>query len=244
MRLILLGCPTLFLLACQNPAPVTEPARTLQVIGFGKVRASPDQVDLTVHAEFTRPAMVDAARMVQSTLAEAHRIARVHVAEPKDIRTTRVSTSKDYRWERDSQVFQGFNASQTVDITLKDISRFERLTQELLATRITNIDNLAFSHSRADSLLREADLRALDDATALARKLAARAGVRLGRIMHLSNHTPAVPGHLAPAKDGVFRRAEVKSFAANQASGFQVSPETLEFTREAYVTYEILAVAP
>ena len=41
----------------------------------------------------------------------------------------------------------------------------------------------------------------------------------------------------------MLRRAETLAQAGN-APGFQVSPETLEFTREAYVTYEILPEAP
>lgn len=116
MRLLLPGSLSFLLLACQEPDPAMGTARTIQVVGFGKIRTAPDQVDLTVHAEFTRPAMVDAARLVHGALAEVRKVARTHVARAEDIRTTRVSTSKDYRWERDSQVFKGFNASQTMDI--------------------------------------------------------------------------------------------------------------------------------
>jgi hypothetical protein len=42
----------------------------------------------------------------------------------------------------------------------RDINRFTDLTAKLLATKINGISQVEFGHSKADSLLREADLLA------------------------------------------------------------------------------------
>lgn len=241
MKSLLVSLAALYLLSgCQKIPPEKECRRIIQVSGVGKVKTLPDQVEITIKAGFTRAAMKEAMRETQATMAEVHRVTRKYIAEPAEMKTGSISAYKEYAWERNSQVFKGFQVSQSVDITLKDISRFEDFTREILATRITNIENLVFSHSKADSILRDMDLLALDDANASARKISQRAGVRLGKPLHISNSGPVEPSWLGENQGYAPRAAKMSYIGRTDGvAGFQISPEMLVFTREAFITYEI-----
>jgi uncharacterized protein YggE len=165
-------------------------------------------------------------------------VSKKYVVEATDIKTSSISANKDYDYERDRSVFKGYQASQAVDITLKDISRFEKFTEEILATRISRIENLTFSNSKADSIMREVDLLAIDDARTSAGKICERTGVKLGKILDISNYGP--PDEDEQEWSSFRRRASIGLYGKGIGGrGFQVSPEILVYSKTAFITYEI-----
>jgi hypothetical protein len=61
-------------------------------------------------------------------------------------------------------VFKGYSARQILEVRLRDIQQLDAFTEELLATKINSIGNVRYDHSKADSLLRVVNLKALSDA--------------------------------------------------------------------------------
>jgi uncharacterized protein len=237
MRIVVLSA-LITLLGCQQSEKATRSFRTISVIGIGKTKVLPDQVEVTIKAEFTRPAMKQAVTETQATMDEVLKVAQRYVKESFDIKTSSISSNKDYEYSQGKRSFKGYQASQAVDITLRDISRFEKFTEEMLATRISQIENLSFSHSKKDSILREVDLLAIDDAHHSALKICDRTQVKLGKILKISNYGPQ-------AEDGDNFYSETPNEGLNvyakamRVSGFQISPEILEFSKSAFITYEI-----
>jgi uncharacterized protein YggE len=237
MRMVFLSA-LIILFGCQQTERPARSNRTISVIGIGKSKVLPDQVEVTIKAEFTRPAMKLAVTETQATMDEVLKVAKKYVKESFDIKTSSISSNKDYEYSRDKRVFKGYQASQSVDITLKDISRFEKFTEEMLATRISQIENLTFSHSKKDSILREVDLLAIDDAHHSALKICERTQVKLGKILKISNYGPQVDDG-----DNIYSEAPSEGLnvyaKAMRVRGFQISPEILEFSKAAFITYEI-----
>ena len=228
--LLLLLLP--FFFACQAP----EKNKTIRVSGEGKVRAMPDQVILTLEIAFTRPRMADAVRETQQTVDSVVAILQGFGRQPTDIKTSSISANKAYDYVGNRQVFQGFKAEQTVDFLLNDIGRFTLLTGKLLETKINSIAQIQFGHSRADSLFREADLLAYDDALKSANKLCHRAGLNLGSLQYLSN---TVEDHSSDAdvySSGNRINTYSKAFGGR---GFRISPEVLEFRRSVVAEYAV-----
>jgi uncharacterized protein YggE len=132
-------------------------------------------------------------------------------------------------------VFLGYKAEQSIDFVLRDISRFTDLTARLLATKINGISEVQFGHSKADSLLREADLLAYDDAQKSAQKLSERANVKLGKLMYLTNSGESETGEYMYSNMG-----NINTFnKAYGGAGFKVSPEVLVFSRKVISEYAI-----
>ena len=186
----------------------------------------PDQVILTINVSFIKPRMVDAVRETQATVDTVLLILENFGKKESDIKTSSISANKHYEYINNANRFTGFEAQQTIDFVLNDISRFTALTGKLLETKINSIAQIQFNHSRADSLFREADLLAYDDALQSANKLASRADVKLGKLLFVSNdNTMGEEGGYS-----TYNRIDTynKGYGGR---GFKIAPEVIEFRR-------------
>lgn len=158
-----------------------------------------------------------------------------HFAQQNDIKTSNISANKEYNYISNRNVFVGYKAEQSIDFVLRDLSQFTDLTAKLLATKINGISQVEFGHSKADSLLREADLLAYDDAQKSAYKLCERANVKLGSLVYLTNTGEAETGEPVYSNMGNINTFN-KSYGG---AGFKVSPEVLVFSRKVISEYKI-----
>jgi uncharacterized protein len=222
----------ILLFACQS----ADKQKTVRVSGEGKVRTMPDQVILTIEIAFTKSRMADAVRETQGTIDTVVAILQQFGRQNTDIKTSSISANKAYEYIGNRKVFQGFKAEQTVDFVLNDIRRFTDLTGKLLETKIASISQIQFGHSRADSLFREADLLAYDDAHKSATKLCNRAGLTLGGLHYLSNteedNKNGYEGYSSDSRINTYSKA----FGGR---GFHISPEVLEFRRTVVTEYSV-----
>ena len=230
----LVYCYLLSLLACTPP----EKPKTIRVAGEGKVRVMPDLVILTINISFTTPRMVDAVRQTQQTVDSVVTILQGFGRKNEDIKTSSISANKHYDYVGNREVFAGFKAEQTIDFVLNDIQQFTELTGKLLETKINSISQIQFGHSKADSLYREADLLAYDDAMKSATKLCNRANVKLEKLRFISNTDGPVEGDY----ESGYRTSGNSINTYNKGyggRGFKISPEVLEFRRIIVSEYEI-----
>ena len=222
--------------AC-NPA-ATKQGEKIRVIGEGKVRAKPNLVILTLQVSFTKPRMAEAVNLTHATVDSVLTILATYKQKEEDIKTSSVAANKQYDYNGRKEVFIGYKAEQSIDFVLNDIEKFTQLTGQLLGTKISSISGIQFGHSKADSLFREADLLAYDDALKSAKKLCNRARVTLGKVLFMSN-----------AQTGTFEQnggfivanqQEMNTYSkAFGGQGFKISPQVLEFKRNIISEYEI-----
>lgn len=230
-KIILLLFTTALLISCNDSK--TNPG-SIKVSGEGKIRVKPDLVILTINVSFVQPRMADAVRLSQGTVDSVVEILSQFGNKQNDIKTSSISANKEYNYDRNHPVFVGYQAEQSIDFVLNDISKFTELTARLLTTKINSISQVQFGHSKADSLLREADLLAYDDALKSAHKLCNRANVKLGKLLYLTNSEmemdPTVYSNMGSIN--TFN----KSYGGE---GFKVSPEVLVFRRKVVSEYEV-----
>lgn len=220
-------------LSCDRAAKEGE--NRIRVSGEGKIRIMPDQVTLTINTAFTKPRMVDAVRETQATVDTVIALLQKYGNKKEDIKTSSVSANKDYQYIGNTNKFIGYQAQQTIDFVLHDLSKFTELTGKLLETKISGIGSISFDHSKADSILREADLIAYDDALKSAKKLASRADVEIGKLLFLSNDGSA-SNQSTQFRTGMALETFSKGYGGE---GFKVAPEVLEFKRTIYTEFEI-----
>ena len=230
-KTILLQLALVFLVSCTNPK---KNPTSIKVSGEGKIRVKPDLVILTIDVSFVQPRMADAVKLSQQTVDSVVEILSKFGNKQNDIKTSSISANKAYNYDRGRDVFVGYRAEQSIDFVLSDLSKFTDLTARLLTTKINSISQVQFGHSKADSILREADLLAYDDALKSARKLCDRANVTLGKLLHLTNteeeFDPVVYSNMG----------SINTFnKAYGGEGFKVSPEVLVFRRKVVSEYEV-----
>jgi uncharacterized protein len=230
MRYTIIVFVSVVFLSCSNTTDTSK----IRVVGEGKVRTMPNLVILTLEVGFTQPRMADAVTATQNTVDSVLLILQAYGQKQTDIKTSSISANKEYNYNGNRQVFIGFNATQTIDFVLKDITRFTELTGKLLGTRISSISRIQFGHTRADSLLREADLLAYDDAFKSASKLATRADVKLGKVTYLSNGSDFDPN----SGSSYIPDNNINTYnKAYGGRGFTIAPEVLEFRRSVVAEY-------
>ena len=182
MKFTSLALSALFLVSlavAQPPAP--EKRVTAQ--GVGTIQVSPDMARLTVEAVNNDDDPVDAANDTRRNMATILNAARRFVRNPADLKTTRLSINPEFEWVEGKRKFRGYAASQTVEITVRDLPKIDSLLGDLIRSKFTNLGNLEFLHSKADTLHREALLLATRNARDNATRICEAVGLVCDEIM-------------------------------------------------------------
>ena len=237
MKLLLFLPALLFFASSCNDDNTVK--RSVSVVGQAKLKVVPDMVELSLSAYNTKPAMKDAVAETQKAINDILAVCRKYVVHSSDIKVSTISTDKSYAYEGNINRFLGYEAKQVLDVTLKDISKIEQFTEELLATRISKIESIRYNHTGADSIMREVNLLALEDARKTAEKMCSKMNTAMGDIMYLSNYenNPNSQNrgmqHSGPDYE---MNLYSKSFGGR---GFRMTAEILEFQDVAYASFQL-----
>jgi uncharacterized protein YggE len=232
INLLVLASP--FLLAACNPSTTAK----IQVTGQATMKVVPDMVELSLKAYNVRPAMKDAVIETQFAISQIMIVCHKYIRDEEDIKVSNVATNKNYEYSGNREVFKGYSAQQILEVRLKDIKQLEKFTEELLATKISTIENIRYNHSKADSIQRVVNLLALTDAKKTAEKMCEKMNVNLGKTIYLSNYPPG-GGELGERRQGNTEfdiNLYSKSFGGR---GFKMTSEILEFQDVAFAGFEI-----
>ena len=214
--------------ACQPPASSTAAQRQIHSLGYGSVTVYPDYAELTVETEFTRPRLKDAVAEVQAVVDDVLTRSRHYAPGPNEVRVSSTSSDKAYDYQNNKRQFVGFSATQSVTVRLNNLEQLAPYMEELLSTRISGIRDLTYSHSRADSLRREAHVLALADARKTADKMCAALNLRRGAVLKVDD----AAGSVGNTQDSGWGRpnANINLYSNGMGGpGFKTSPELLRF---------------
>jgi len=207
---------------------VPSTAGTISVSGTGSISVEPDTAVVNLGIQGTAPTGAEALGQVNTdatALTEA--LVAAGIAED-DIQTSGLSlysTTGD-----DGSSITGYNASLTVNVTVRDIEAVGPTidaAQQAGGEGFT-IGGVSFSFSDPESVLEQARIDALANARAKAEQYAAAAGVQLGTIVSISEGTSSPPILYAAA-----------DMAAAPESGPPISPGQLDLTIDISVTFAI-----
>ncbi|OON66859.1 hypothetical protein B0919_21100 [Hymenobacter sp. CRA2] len=203
--------------------------RQIKVSGFGVVTAYPDLAEITVEVSFTKPRLKDATVETQAVVEQVVAASKPFIRSQEDLRVSHVSTNKDYDYVRGKQVFLGFEATQSLTVQLADLNRLEDYMEVLLQTRISRIRSVAYSHSKADSLHREAHGIALRNALKSADKLCGVLGAKRGDVLEVSEQDAS-----QLSDDNWDRRSVDMELYGKGIStrSFKITPELMHFGGE------------
>ncbi|MFB9863767.1 SIMPL domain-containing protein [Rufibacter immobilis] len=232
------ACILLLLLGFASCQPnISQEKRQVKVLGYGSVTTYPDYAEISVEASFTKDRMKVAVQEVQSVTNEVMTLAKRYTKAPEDVRVSSISANKAYDYVNGREKFLGYNSSQSVTIKISDLKQLEAFMEELLKTRINSIQRLQYSHTKADSLRREASALALADATKAADQLCKATNVTRGEVLEISNYQ-----NLENSNQGQLAEQNVnvglygKGFGGD---GFKITPELLRFKGTCHVTFAL-----
>ncbi len=155
----------------------------------------------------------------------------------ENIKTDRLQLGEDWIFDRGKTRHQ---YTQTIEITLKDIEAWEYVLQRAFDAGATGIGGVQFMTSKKDSVQLVLHERALRNALEKADRLARASGLRLGRILVMSDGE----GSLSP----YIRSQTQRDVAATQlptpdmflALGSISSPGQIELNASVQITCELI----
>jgi uncharacterized protein YggE len=180
--LLILSLFVVTLLSAQEMKQIPQ----ISVTGEGKVKVAPDQVLILATVETKGTNAKDVKKQNdQQVEAVLKMIKKINLA-PADYKTQRVSLNPQYDYEKKKR---SYNATQTIEILLRDLSNYDELMEGLVDEGINRIDNVTFQSSKLAQYQSEARKLAMKDAKMKAEDYMSVLGQKVGRALTVSDNS-------------------------------------------------------
>lgn len=159
---------------------------SINVSGEGKVKVAPDQASISISIE-TKGSKADDVKQQNDKKMDAilKFIKNSNIAK-EDYQTQRVSLNPNYDYEKKKY---SYIATQTLQILLKDLSKYDVLMEGLVDQGINRIDNVEFKSSKMKELQSDARKLAVKDAKAKAEDFVSVLGQKVGKALLISDNS-------------------------------------------------------
>ncbi len=187
------------LVAFAHPAWASDEDKTatMKLSGYGEVTATPDMAMVTSGVVSQADTARDA--LTANTKAMTALIDQIKKAgiEPRDIQTSGFSISPRYAqkripngrdWEEERKII-GYQVNNGVTVRVRDLKGLGALLDAMVSEGANRIGGINFIVSDANKRLDEARVAAVEDVRAKAELYAKAAGVKLGRILSISENS-------------------------------------------------------
>jgi uncharacterized protein YggE len=158
----------------------------ISVAGEGKVKVVPDQATITATVETKGNNAKDVKKQNDQQMEAVLKIIKKMNLAPADYRTQRVSLNPVYDYEKKKT---SYNAKQTVEILLRNLSQYDELMEGLVNEGINRIDNVVFQSSKLALHQSEARKLAMKDAKLKAEDYVSVLGQKVGKAMTISDNS-------------------------------------------------------
>jgi uncharacterized protein YggE len=214
------------------PAAQAEaaPARTITVVGEGKVSAPPDVAQINMGIEVVGPDIMEATSQAETTMNALLAALQAEGVAENDIQTSyyNVWVERPYSPDGSPTGDAIYHVSNTVNVTVRDLANLTNILGKAIETGANTINSISFSLADPTALKSQAREEAVADAEAKAAELAGLNGVTVGEVMSISE----LVGNAIP-------------FAYDAAVGLggggagPISPGEVEVTTQLQISYAI-----
>lgn len=158
----------------------------ISVSGEGKIKVKPDQVVLSFGVENTGKDATEVKRLNDETVDKVLKFIKKFGIAASDYQTTNVSLYRNYDYEKKKYNFQ---ASQSMTITLKDVTKYDELNMGLVDNGINNITNVEFKSSKIEQFKSDARKAAIVDAKHKAEDYVSVLGQKVGKAILITDNS-------------------------------------------------------
>ena len=161
----------------------TNPQPTVDVSGEGIVNVTPDEVTISVSVQNEGANPKTLKQKNDAIVAEVLQFLKDQNIDSKYITTQYVQLNKNYDYN--TKVYK-YNASQTLSVRLKDLSKYEPVMNGLIESGVNRIGGISFSSSQKEALAAQARVKAMQNAKLKATEYAAALGQSIGKAVSIS----------------------------------------------------------
>jgi uncharacterized protein YggE len=210
MKRISIILSVILLISC-NPE---KDYKTILLKTSGIVEVAPDEASLSLNLSCVDKNIEQAKTCLVSISSILNEDLINFGIKKEDILTTNVNLNKDYVWINNSNIFNGYLASTTTRVKIRDLMILDEVYTKLLSNEKLTIGSLTYDHSRLDSINEVAYLIALENANKLADKILSRLPEKNKAITQISNFE-ITRSEIIP-ETGLMKNAEIVIQDQNQ----------------------------
>lgn len=185
MKTILLFLATIFAVATQAQEQKNQVPQ-ISVTGEGKVRVTPDQALVTVGFQNSGKEAKEVKNLNDEVVSKVIQFLKKSGILVTDYKTTRVSLNKNYDYVKKIYNYQ---ANQTLNIILKDLSKYDEIMMGLNEAGINTIQGVEFKSSKMESYESEARKSAMLNAKLKATDYASALGQKVGKAIVITDNS-------------------------------------------------------
>ncbi len=211
----------------------TTKTNTFHVQGTGKVSAAPDSATLSFGVTKSASTIADAQNQTNTLIAAITNALNKEGIDSKNIKTTSYTVNPNYDFASGSQRITGYTVSQTIELTIPQLEKVNKILDVLTANGANIVNQVAFTFSdtKKKDLENQARQLAVSEAKQKAQGLASAAGIRLGRVIDV---TEAANQELRPIMPMIAQKTD---FAAGGTPS-QVTPGENSISLTVTISYE------
>jgi uncharacterized protein YggE len=176
--------------------PEGEAQHVVTVIGSGEVQGTPDTLNVNASIEFIAPDVTGAMNQTSDRQAAVIQALVDAGVDRKDINTSQVSLQPQFTEGGDNpQAIIGYRASNSIDVKIRQLDAASQALALIVSTGgdATRINNVNYSIEDDSQLVRDARSRAFGDAKDRAEQYAQLSGMRLGKVVSISESAGQAP---------------------------------------------------
>ncbi len=167
-------------------AQETKQIPQINVVGQGIIKVIPDQAFITATIENKGNNSRDVKSQNDQQMDSVLKFLKKLNLPSNDFRMKRVSLNPIYDYEKKKTTY---NASQTLEILLKDLDQYDDLMEGMVNLGLNRIDNVVFQSSKLAEYETEARTLAMKDAKQKADDYVAVLGQKTGKAISISDNS-------------------------------------------------------
>ncbi len=210
--------------ACDSHAGrVGDNPREVTVVGSGQVQGVPDTLTADVGIEFTAPDVTAAMNQTNDRQQAVINAVTGAGVDRKDISTTEVSLQPQY--ESSGGSITGYRADNSIRVKIHPTDSASHVLAVIVGAGgdATRINSVSYSIADDSQLVKDARARAFQDAKNRAEQYAQLSGLKLGKVISISEAAGGAPPVMAPAPRGGAMPSNVPLEPGQQTVSFSVT---------------------
>ncbi|MBI3274183.1 MAG: SIMPL domain-containing protein [Candidatus Colwellbacteria bacterium] len=215
-----------------------NPSKTINVSADGKATVPPDiaNISFSVVSEGSSPEKIQVDNAKEMSVAID--FVKNQGVDSKDIKTANYNLSPRYEYDesRHKSNISGYTLTQTTLVKIRDLNKVGKVLGGLSELGVNQISSVSFDIEDQDKYLAGARNVAFEKASAKAKEMAAKNGVRIKRVLTFSEYRGGGPIYPYPY-GGEARSTGISGDYILPSP--PIEPGTQEVTVQVNVTYEI-----
>lgn len=208
--------------ASAAPALAASASTSVSAVGNAEITADPDIAYVTLGVRVTKSTVKSAQDENTKLMNAVINSAKKAGVEEKDIQTNNISVYPSYDYSSSAQKVIGYDVSNSVSITIRDLDKVGSIVDGALAAGANTVNGLIFDLEDKDPVYNKALAQATKKASSKAKVMAEAAGLKVGGIESIIESGASVQMNRAGSSyyyDVVVDEATSSSFGGSIQAG-------------------------